>query len=74
MMVENCWKFMTGEEAGIKSATLLGPRGSKRLWLAQDETGVHTVIGSDLRPMTARARRQPPFSSIWNLSVDRRHH
>jgi peptide chain release factor 2 len=55
-----------GEQAGIKSATLLISGASAYGWL-KTESGVHRLVR--ISPFDANARRQTSFASIWVYPV-----
>jgi len=55
-----------GEQAGIKSATLLFTGPNAYGWL-KTETGVHRLVR--ISPFDANARRQTSFASIWVYPV-----
>jgi len=63
-----------GEQAGIKSATLLVKGGNAYGW-AKTESGVHRLVR--ISPYDSNARRHTSFSSVWvypvvddNIEVD----
>ncbi|MEQ8479787.1 MAG: peptide chain release factor 2 [Hoeflea sp.] len=55
-----------GEEAGIKSATLLVKGANAYGWL-KTESGVHRLVR--ISPYDSQARRHTSFSSIWTYPV-----
>jgi len=55
-----------GEEAGIKSATLL-VRGHNAYGLLKTESGVHRLVR--ISPFDSNARRHTSFASIWAYPV-----
>ncbi|WP_156174482.1 peptide chain release factor 2 [Hoeflea sp. IMCC20628] len=55
-----------GEEAGIKSATLLVKGSNAYGWL-KTESGVHRLVR--ISPYDSQARRHTSFSSIWTYPV-----
>ena len=55
-----------GEQAGIKSATLLVSGASAYGWL-KTEAGVHRLVR--ISPFDANARRQTSFASVWVYPV-----
>jgi peptide chain release factor 2 len=55
-----------GEQAGIKSATILVKGGSAFGWL-KTESGVHRLVR--ISPYDANARRHTSFSSVWVYPV-----
>jgi peptide chain release factor 2 len=55
-----------GEEAGIKSATLLVKGHNAYGWL-KTESGVHRLVR--ISPYDSQARRHTSFSSIWTYPV-----
>ncbi|MCY0094696.1 peptide chain release factor 2 [Hoeflea ulvae] len=55
-----------GEEAGIKSATLLVKGNNAYGWL-KTESGVHRLVR--ISPYDSQARRHTSFSSIWTYPV-----
>src|ERR1700755_2528849 len=55
-----------GEEAGIKSATLL-VKGHNAYGYAKTESGVHRLVR--ISPYDSNARRHTSFSSIWVYPV-----
>jgi peptide chain release factor 2 len=55
-----------GEQAGIKSATLLVSGASAYGWL-KTEAGVHRLVR--ISPFDAAARRQTSFASVWVYPV-----
>ena len=55
-----------GEEAGIKSATVLVKGHNAYGWL-KTESGVHRLVR--ISPFDSQARRQPSFSSVWVYPV-----
>ena len=58
-----------GEEAGIKSATLLVKGQNAYGWL-KTESGVHRLVR--ISPFDCNARRHTSFASVWVYPVDRR--
>jgi peptide chain release factor 2 len=54
----------SGEEAGIKSATISG-QGPQCLWLAEDGIGVHRLVR--ISPYDSNARRHTSFSSSGSI-------
>ena len=66
--------FHSGEQAGIKSATLL-VKGENAYGYAKTESGVHRLVR--ISPYDSAARRHTSFSSVWvypviddNIEVD----
>ena len=57
---------MPGEEAGVKSATLLVKGENAHGWL-KTESGVHRLVR--ISPFDANARRQTSFASVWVYPV-----
>jgi peptide chain release factor 2 len=55
-----------GEEAGIKSATLLVQGGNAYGW-AKTESGVHRLVR--ISPFDSNARRHTSFASVWVYPV-----
>ena len=56
-----------GEEAGIKSGTLLVKGHNAHGW-AKTESGVHRLVRiSPLKDTSSAARKLPPFTSAWML-------
>src|SRR3546814_10665238 len=54
--------YHAGEQAGIKSATLL-VKGENAFGYAKTESGVHRLVR--ISPYDSSARRHPSFSSVW---------
>ncbi len=59
-------EFHAGEEAGIKSATLLIKGENAYGWL-KTESGVHRLVR--ISPFDSQARRHTSFSSVWVYPV-----
>jgi peptide chain release factor 2 len=59
-----------GEEAGIKSATILVKGEDAYGWL-KTEAGVHRLVR--ISPYDSNARRHTSFASVWIYPTDRRH-
>ncbi len=59
-------EYMSGEEAGIKSATLL-LKGEKAFGWAKTESGVHRLVR--ISPFDSNARRHTSFASVWVYPV-----
>ena len=59
-------EFQPGEQAGIKSATLL-LKGENAYGYAKTESGVHRLVR--ISPYDSSARRHTSFSSIWVYPV-----
>ena len=59
-------EYQAGEQAGIKSATLL-IKGENAYGYAKTESGVHRLVRS--RPYDSSARRHTSFSSVWVYPV-----
>jgi peptide chain release factor 2 len=62
----SCSNIHDGEEAGIKSATLLVKGHNAYGWL-KTESGVHRLVR--ISPYDSQARRHTSFSSIWTYPV-----
>jgi peptide chain release factor 2 len=67
-------EYSAGEEAGIKSATIL-VKGENAYGWAKTESGVHRLVR--ISPYDSNARRHTSFSSVWvypeiddNIEVD----
>lgn len=67
-------EYSAGEEAGIKSATIL-VKGENAYGWAKTESGVHRLVR--ISPFDSNARRHTSFSSVWvypeiddNIEVD----
>jgi hypothetical protein len=60
------WNIHDGEEAGIKSATLLVKGENAYGWL-KTESGVHRLVR--ISPYDSQARRHTSFSSAWVYPV-----
>ena len=67
-------EYQAGEQAGIKSATIL-VKGENAYGYAKTESGVHRLVR--ISPYDSSARRHTSFSSVWvypviddNFSVD----
>ena len=58
--------YHAGEQAGIKSATLL-VKGENAYGYAKTESGVHRLVR--ISPYDSAARRHPSFSSVWVYPV-----
>jgi peptide chain release factor 2 len=58
--------FHAGEQAGIKSATLM-VKGENAYGYAKTESGVHRLVR--ISPYDANARRHTSFSSVWVYPV-----
>ncbi|MBH5322750.1 peptide chain release factor 2 [Aurantiacibacter sediminis] len=59
-------EYQAGEQAGIKSATLL-IKGENAYGYAKTETGVHRLVR--ISPYDSSARRHTSFSSVWVYPV-----
>jgi peptide chain release factor 2 len=59
-------EFQSGEQAGIKSATLLVKGGNAYGWL-KTESGVHRLVR--ISPFDSNARRHTSFASAWVYPV-----
>ena len=59
-------QYMPGEEAGIKSATLL-IKGDNAYGWAKTESGVHRLVR--ISPYDSNARRHTSFASVWVYPV-----
>lgn len=59
-------QYSAGEEAGIKSATLL-VKGEKAYGWAKTESGVHRLVR--ISPYDSAARRHTSFASVWVYPV-----
>ncbi|VAW16159.1 Peptide chain release factor 2 @ programmed frameshift-containing [hydrothermal vent metagenome] len=59
-------EYHSGEEAGIKSATLL-VRGHNAYGWLKTESGVHRLVR--ISPFDSQARRHTSFSSVWVYPV-----
>ena len=59
-------EFQAGEQAGIKSATLL-LKGENAYGYAKTESGVHRLVR--ISPYDSSARRHTSFSSVWVYPV-----
>lgn len=59
-------EYQSGEQAGIKSATLL-VKGENAYGYAKTESGVHRLVR--ISPYDSSARRHTSFSSIWVYPV-----
>ena len=59
-------EFQPGEQAGIKSATLL-LKGENAYGYAKTESGVHRLVR--ISPYDSSARRHTSFSSVWVYPV-----
>ncbi|AKH41697.1 peptide chain release factor 2 [Altererythrobacter atlanticus] len=59
-------EYQTGEQAGIKSATLL-IKGENAYGYAKTESGVHRLVR--ISPYDSSARRHTSFSSVWVYPV-----
>jgi peptide chain release factor 2 len=59
-------EMMAGEEAGIKSATLLIKGNNAYGWL-KTESGVHRLVR--ISPFDSNARRHTSFASVWVYPV-----
>ena len=62
----SCWSRATGEQAGIKSATLQVSGPNAYGWL-KTEAGVHRLVR--ISPFDSAARRQTSFASVWVYPV-----
>src|SRR3546814_145500 len=62
--------YHAGEQAGIKSATLL-VKGENAYGYAKTESGVHRLVR--ISPYDSSARRHTSFSSVWVYPVYRQH-
>src|SRR3546814_20795722 len=58
--------YHAGEQAGIKSATLL-VKGENAFGYAKTESGVHRLVR--ISPYDSSARRHTSFSSVWVYPV-----
>ena len=58
--------YQAGEQAGIKSATLL-VKGENAYGYAKTESGVHRLVR--ISPYDSNARRHTSFSSVWVYPV-----
>src|SRR3546814_12277887 len=58
--------YHAGEQAGIKSATLL-VKGENAYGYAKTESGVHRLVR--ISPYDSSARRHTSFSSVWVYPV-----
>src|SRR3546814_10559322 len=58
--------YHAGEQAGIKSATLL-VKGENAYGYAKTESGVHRLVR--ISPYDSSARRNTSFSSVWGYPV-----
>ena len=58
--------YHAGEQAGIKSATLL-LKGENAYGYAKTESGVHRLVR--ISPYDSSARRHTSFSSVWVYPV-----
>jgi len=58
--------YHSGEQAGIKSATLLF-KGENAYGYAKTESGVHRLVR--ISPFDSNARRQTSFASVWVYPV-----
>ncbi|GGB37055.1 peptide chain release factor 2 [Sphingomonas metalli] len=58
--------YHAGEQAGIKSATLL-MKGENAYGYAKTESGVHRLVR--ISPFDSNARRQTSFASVWVYPV-----
>src|SRR3546814_19368046 len=59
-------EYQAGEQAGIKSATML-VKGENAYGYAQTESGVHPLLR--IPPYDSSARRHPSLSSVWVYPV-----
>ncbi len=59
-------EIQDGEQAGIKSATLLIKGGNAYGWL-KTESGVHRLVR--ISPFDSNARRHTSFASVWVYPV-----
>src|SRR4029079_449936 len=59
-------EYQAGEQAGIKSATLL-VKGENAYGYAKTESGVHRLVR--ISPYDSAARRHTSFSSVWVYPV-----
>ena len=59
-------EYQSGEQAGIKSATLL-VKGENAYGFAKTESGVHRLVR--ISPYDSSARRHTSFSSVWVYPV-----
>jgi peptide chain release factor 2 len=59
-------EYQSGEQAGIKSATLL-VKGENAYGYAKTESGVHRLVR--ISPYDSSARRHTSFSSVWVYPV-----
>ncbi|WP_228243782.1 peptide chain release factor 2 [Porphyrobacter sp. GA68] len=59
-------EYQAGEQAGIKSATLL-VKGENAYGYAKTESGVHRLVR--ISPYDSNARRHTSFSSVWVYPV-----
>jgi len=59
-------EYQAGEQAGIKSATLL-VKGENAYGYAKTESGVHRLVR--ISPYDSSARRHTSFSSVWVYPV-----
>ncbi len=64
-----CWELIEeslGEEAGLKSATIL-VKGENAFGWAKTESGVHRLVR--ISPFDSNARRHTSFASVWVYPV-----
>src|SRR3546814_13035600 len=59
-------EYQAGEQAGIKSATML-VKGENAYGYAKTESGVHRLVR--ISPYDSSARRHTSFSSVWVYPV-----